>query len=369
MIVDKQRHAGDRLGVLVEVSRTLIRREQAASGAYPASPTFSAYRGYSWLRDGSFVAEGMSRHDEVASAEAFHSWCAKLLTDRREDIDKLIAMAAAGHSPPPGDMLPTRFTLNGANGTDPWWNFQLDGYGTWLWALGQHLRRHDLAISPYLSAVAAARDYLLAFWSSPCFDWWEEHVEHTHVSTLGAIYAGLGSVIDVLGDDGTVAAVRSQLSDLVSNAGVHEGHLTKWLDSTAVDGSLLACVVPFGLASPNGPVGRSTVEAVEAQLLFDRGVHRYLDDTFYGGGQWPLLTGFLGWYHAVRGDRERALACLEWMAEQAGERHELPEQVQHRLLAPHRFAEWVDRWGQVASPLLWSHGMFLILADELGVHS
>ena len=30
-------------------------------------------------------------------------------------------------------------------------------------------------------------------------------------------------------------------------------------------------------------------------------------------------------------------------------------------------AEWVARWGAVASPLLWSHGMYLILADELGL--
>jgi hypothetical protein len=36
------------------------------------------------------------------------------------------------------------------------------------------------------------------------------------------------------------------------------------------------------------------------------------------------------------------------------------------LLHPGSRNEWVARWGTVASPLLWSHGMYLILADELG---
>src|SRR5690606_261994 len=46
---------------VARASHDLIRRHQDTTGAYPASPTFSAYRGYAWLRDGAFIAEGMSR--------------------------------------------------------------------------------------------------------------------------------------------------------------------------------------------------------------------------------------------------------------------------------------------------------------------
>jgi hypothetical protein len=28
-------------------------------------------------------------------------------------------------------------------------------------------------------------------------------------------------------------------------------------------------------------------------------------------------------------------------------------------------APWIERWGQVASPLLWSHAMYLIAEHEL----
>ncbi len=45
----------------------------------------------------------------------------------------------------------------------------------------------------------------------------------------------------------------------------------------------------------------------------------------------------------------------------------MPEQVDAHLLAPDRFDEWVDRWGTVARPLLWSHAMLIRLVVELGL--
>ena len=57
----------------------------------------------------------------------------------------------------------------------------------------------------------------------------------------------------------------------------------------------------------------------------------------------------------------------QWAASAATPAHELPEQVDEHLLAPHVRQEWLDRWGTVATPLLWSHGMYLRLAADLGV--
>ncbi|HYD10935.1 MAG TPA: glycoside hydrolase family 15 protein, partial [Acidimicrobiales bacterium] len=64
----------DALQALARRSHDVIAEHQAPSGAYPASPTFSAYRGYAWYRDGAFTAEGMSRYGAVASVDAFHDW-------------------------------------------------------------------------------------------------------------------------------------------------------------------------------------------------------------------------------------------------------------------------------------------------------
>ncbi|MEW9550219.1 glycoside hydrolase family 15 protein [Nonomuraea sp. NPDC050783] len=359
---------------LVAHSLDVIRRFQAPSGAYPASPTFSAYRGYSWLRDGAFIAEGASRHGDVAGADAFHAWSARVVGDRAGQVEALVARAARGEPIPAAEMLPTRFTLDGVAGADAWWDFQLDGYGTWLWALREHAARHGTAPAGVEKGVRTAARYLSAFWHRPCYDWWEEHLEQRHVATLGAVHAGLraAAALGVLSASESAAAGEAVagIAGLVAREGVTpEGHLRKWLGGDAVDASLLACVEPFGLYPAGHPVGAATVAEVERRLARDGGVYRYLADTFYGGGRWPLLSGLLGWNHARAGRRVEAARYLGWMAAQATPEGDLPEQVAGPLLAPERRREWLERWGPVATPLLWSHGMYLILADELGVTS
>jgi GH15 family glucan-1,4-alpha-glucosidase len=356
-----------RLVELARRSHAVITHYQDPGGAYPASPTFSAYRGFAWLRDGSFTAEGISRYGDVGSANRFHDWAAGVLIGRRSEVDALVASRAAGELPPVERMLPTRFTFTGENGSDPWWDFQTDGYGMWLWSAVTHARRHGIDPARWRAGFEVAVDYLLTSWDRPCYDWWEEHVEHRHVSTLGAIRGGLVAVASLLDESRAAAAsaVAAEIQALVVAEGVADGHLTKWLGTAAVDGSLASCVVPFGLV--DGDLADATLDAVAADLDAGGGVHRFTADVFYGGGQWLLLSALLGWNRAARGDHDTALKYLRWIAAQATVDGELPEQVPHHLLHPGSRDEWVARWGPVATPLLWSHGMYLILASELGL--
>lgn len=354
---------------LAVLSHATITQHQHPAGAYPAAPTFSAYRGYTWFRDGAFIADGVSRFGDVQSASGFHDWCSRVLVDRQARVDSLLGLAARGQRPDVEMMLPTRFTLDGEEGPDPWWDFQLDGYGTWLWSLVAHADRHRLDLARWSSAIEVAVDYLTAFWASPCYDWWEENPEQRHVSTLGAIYGGLrGAAGSGLLDprrEREAERVAAEIRELVLAEGVSDGHLTKWLGTSEIDASLLSCITPFRLLDPDDPRAVRTVREVREQLTVGHGTHRYLADVFYGGGQWPLLTCLLGWNLHVMGDAAGAAACLSWAADQADESRFLPEQVGHHLLAPEHEREWVDRWGSVATPLLWSHGMFLTLATEL----
>lgn len=360
------------LAELAERSLAIILEHQHASGAYPASPDFSAYRGYSWFRDGAFIADGVSAFgaaEAVESATRFHDWCVRILTDRSGRVEEIAHGAAAG-SPVPGEaMLPTRFTLEGAEGDDEWWDFQLDGYGTWLWAVADHVQRHELDPQRWLPGIRLAVDYLVSSWQRPCFDWWEEHASQVHVSTLGCIAAGLRSVQPFL-DEGQAAAATAAVDAilaLIAEQGIVDGHLVKWLGSTEVDASLLSLISPLRLLPADSETARATIMTVDAELAVDRGVHRYAADTFYGGGQWPLLSCMLGLAAVARGDAERGLAQLRWAAATARPDGTMPEQVPDHLLAPHMRQEWLDRWGPVATPLLWSHGMFLRLAVELGI--
>ena len=359
------------LAAIAEQGRALILSLQDASGAYPASPTFSAYRGYSWFRDGAFIADAMSAAGEIASASAFFDWCARMLTERSDDIKRIVAAAHAGVPVPDSDMLATRFTLDGREGDDEWWDFQLDGYGLWVWALAEHVQRHELDPGRWIPAVELTLDYLTSSWQRPCYDWWEEHSEHVHVSTLGCISAGLHAGASLTAEDSArsraAAATAATIDDFIRSQGVRDGHLVKWIGTDAVDASLGSLMAPLGVVDARGPLGAATIAELDAQLVVDGGMHRFLADTYFGGGQWPLLSCFLGlaWHRA--GSTDRALELLRWSAGTVRESGTMPEQVADHLLDASFVDEWIERWGTSADPLLWSAAMYLRLALELGV--
>lgn len=349
--------------------RSLIRSLQEPTGAYPASPTFSAYRGYSWFRDGSFIADGMSAGGAPESAEAFFDWCAGVIRARREHIARIVEGERNGHPVGPSEMLGARFAFDGSDGTDEWWDFQLDGYGTWLWALDEHVRRHDADPARWIDAVELTVDYLASSWQRPCFDWWEMHEDQVHVSTLGCVAAGLRSAVGLAGlpsDTATRAREAADAAETFIRAhGTSRGHLVKWVGSDAVDASCAALVGLMTLFPAGDPLIEATVRALDDQLVVDGGMHRFLDDTYFGGGQWPLLGCMLGVAWARLGNTERARELLDWAVSTAHDGG-MPEQVERHLLDPSFMDEWVQRWGTSADPLLWSSAMTLRLAVELG---
>lgn len=359
------------LAAIAEQGRTLILSLQDEHGAYPASPTFSAYRGYSWFRDGAFIADAMSAAGEVASAGAFFDWCGRVISSCAPQIEGVVAAARDGRPLPDSEMMPTRFALDGRPGDDEWWDFQLDGYGLWLWALDEHRLRHGLDPAPWAGSVALTVDYLASSWQRPCFDWWEEHVDEVHISTLGCIVAGLRAAVGlgVLDDGRRALAIEAAdgAERLLHERGVVDGHLVKWIGSDTIDASLAALIAPLRVLDESTPLAKSTVAELDAQLVADGGMHRFLADTYFGGGQWPLLSCLLGLAWARVGRPERAMELLRWAASTAGADGAMPEQVDRHLLDPSFVDEWVQRWGPSADPLLWSSAMYLRLAVELGV--
>ena len=69
--------------------------------------------------------------------------------------------------------------------------------------------------------------------------------------------------------------------------------------------------------------------------------------------------------HVRPGKPERAADCLAWIEAHARPNGDLPEQAQGRLLHPESYEPWLERWGEPASPLLWSHAMYLRLHHAL----
>jgi GH15 family glucan-1,4-alpha-glucosidase len=109
------------------------------------------------------------------------------------------------------------------------------------------------------------------------------------------------------------------------------------------------------------------VAKVERSLVSPGGgVHRHLEDEYYGGGEWLLLTAMLGLAYVDYGRLDDARECLDWIERHARDDGDLPEQSQDHLLRPDRYQPWVEKWGPPPSPLLWSHAMYLRLCHALG---
>jgi GH15 family glucan-1,4-alpha-glucosidase len=349
---------------LFQHSIATILAHQHPGGAYVASPSFDTYA-YCWLRDSSFIAHAMDRAGHPESAARFHRWVGSTLGRHAGKIDRLIARQSAGEPIALADQMHTRFMLDGQESAADWTNFQLDGYGTWLWALADHAQRADgqtlyAGLRPQVAQLAR---YLTAFWQTPCYDLWEEFGDKVHVSTLAALYGGLRALADYDPSLAT-AQIADDIRRFVLARGVADGHLVKYLGSSAVDASLIGAAVPYGLLAPDNPLMVATIARVERDLRRG-GVYRYLDDTYYGGGEWLLLAAWLGWYYVEAGRPGAARELRAWVAAQADAQANLPEQVSGNLLAPAYYQTWVDRWGPVANPLLWSHAMYLILDSTL----
>jgi GH15 family glucan-1,4-alpha-glucosidase len=344
---------------LVERSLQLILENQSPSGAFIASPNFPTYA-FCWFRDSSYIAYALDLYGEHAAAARFHAWAASTINRRGDTVQRALQKAATGQPLNDSDILHTRYTFDGEENTAiNWENFQLDGFGTWLWSLREHQRLTTEALpAEWTEAARITADYLEGLWHHPCYDCWEEFGDEIHLHTLATIYGGLRAYGEVTEDqrETTISAILT----FITQNGQADGHWQKFIGNPQVDSSLLALSTPYRLVKPDHPIMRRTVEKIEADLCAG-GVKRYLTDTYYGGGQWILLAAWLGWYWWELGEKEKAWHLRRWIEAQANETGWLPEQVPVALNNESMYEPWIQKWGPIASPLLWSHAKYLIL--------
>ncbi|CAN5305175.1 hypothetical protein BH11ACT4_BH11ACT4_10890 [soil metagenome] len=350
---------------LLQSSIDVILAGQSPSGAYVASPNFPSYR-FAWLRDGAFCAMAMDAAGQRDSARRFHDWVAAVIERHADAVVDIIARLTAGDQVDQLRMMPTRYTLDGileSEQDEVWPNFQLDGYGTWLFALEAHYS--GAVPEALLTAVATVADYLVSAWEVACFDYWEEFGDRRHTSTLASLAAGLEAAGRILPGRGYDACSALVAETVMSWATTPAG-FTKGPTDARVDASLLSLSTPFGLVAPDDPRMVATVRRIETDLRSPSGgIRRYQGDTFYGGNPWLMLTAWYGWHQAMAGDREAAEYARDWVEARADAEGMLAEQVLDEPQSPAFVEIWTEKWGPVADPLLWSHAQYILLINEL----
>jgi GH15 family glucan-1,4-alpha-glucosidase len=353
---------------LLERSVSRILANQVPSGAIVASSDFTQYH-FSWLRDGSFIAYALDVAGEHEAAERYHRWVSDAVANIGSIIDDVIDQRRMGGDVDPLRMPPARFSVEGTTVVDGWPNFQIDGYGTWLWSLGEHMAiTGATSMSDDLrSSVERVARYLTTFAMDPCYDVWEESGTAVHTSTLASVYGGLLSAGRLLNDVVLLDSAETVRARVFNDA-VKSGIYVKSTENHDVDASTLWLLAPFCLVSDNDSNFIRTVDAIESRLGFDGGIRRYPQDTYFGSGAWPVLTASLGWHKLVTGDLEGARRCRDWITDRFDELGRLGEQFGGERRDPKHFAEWVERWGLPAQDLTWSHAMYVVLTVAIQRH-
>jgi GH15 family glucan-1,4-alpha-glucosidase len=366
------RVGASRLNALFHESVSAILRNQSENGAFVASPDFDQYH-FCWLRDGSFSAFALDRAGEHDASSRYHSWVNDAIGGISGIIDDVIEQMIRGEALDPSIMPPARFGLDGTAVIDDWPNFQIDGYGTWLWSLGEHLRQtgKDAVPRELRSSVARAARYLATFALSPCYDVWEESGSAVHTSTLASVYGGLVTAARLL-DDAALQSSADAVRERLDRDAQQHGLYVKSSENDGVDGSELWLLTPFGVVEPDDVNFMRTIAAIEDRLTLNGGVRRYASDVYFGSGAWPVLTASLGWHYVTMGNLEGAKGCLDWVASHFDADGHLGEQFGGELRDPLHYDEWVERWGPPAKDLTWSHAMFVVLMmsidDAEGLH-
>lgn len=345
-------------------SLRFLEDQQDPRGGFLASPSFPTYA-YCWLRDGSFIAYSLLRWGRIEACRKFLGWVVGVLEARSASVTAVETALAAGLPPSKTSTLPTRYTLDGQAAEDDWPNFQIDGYGTWLWLLGEFLETTGEPLpEAWRRAVDLTLRYLKAVWLFPNYDCWEEHGEGIHPATLACVYGGVHAMADLTKKQDLVTWAAEVHATIMATC-LPDGRFPKSLGNPAAEASLLWLALPFGVVDLDHPSMAATVAKIEVDLLRDGGVQRYARDTYYGGGRWLLLSAWLAWYDLKVGRIDDAEELLRWVEAQAGPDGALPEQVAQGVTDSSFVPVWEERWGRSASPLLWSHAMYLVaLADH-----
>jgi len=177
---------------------------------------------------------------------------------------------------------------------------------------------------------------------------------------LACVIGGLSSVSRLYNDE-KISEFSDEVTEQVLGSVTAEGIFPKFLSGGGLDSSVLWLSMPFDVVQVDDAKMQLTVKALESRLLKDNGLYRYANDTYYGGGRWPLLNSFLAWYKIETGEIEEAKILLKWVESLADENGYFPENNSDISLFPEHKQKWINKWGEnVLPPLLWTQAMYLI---------
>lgn len=352
-----------RVEELIESSKEVIRDSQVENGAIVAANTdkdyypddVANYR-FVWPRDAAFTiyAEKLLGMDQLE--EEFIEW----LHDRAEGFKE-------------SGLIFHRYATNGPRDTDFGHQYQPDQAAALLWAI---LETNSDLNEVQRETVHLLADGLWDQWQDNSFvqnthDLWEERTAHhdkdeNFTYSLAACSKALYLAADRMEEQKWGKSADEMRERLLKHAdNEKEYYYRSWgdVEDKSIDASILGLGWPFDVVEKDQKL-ENTLNMIEAKLMNDKGIMRYKGDMYdgvihhtgylsKGAGSWPLLTF---WYVKVLSQLGRKEKAEQLFRKQinAFEGKYIPEQV---------FEKDAKKG---IRPLVWSHSMFVVAAEELG---
>lgn len=342
---------------LIEKSIELIKSSQLESGIIIGSHTHGAYN-FCFLKDNSFSVYALEILGDYDVGEKYYDWSSKKIIELEYKIINAIKRYKNNEKLLNSDYLHSIYNAIGIE-DEQRSNFQLDGYGVWLWGICQHIKMTKQKKEVYLKSIQLVAEYLECFWQTPCFGCWEEKDDRIHTSTLACIYGGLKEANDIIPYN-KYNEIAEEIKTYIMKNCVMNGRFSKYAFHDDIDSSLLFLALPFHVVEVTNDIMVETVSQIEKSLLDDNGLHRYGTDSYFGGGRWINLTCWLAWYYKKTGDTDKSAILIDWVENCSKSSGELPEQVIDKVLNYEYIERWREIFGEIICPSIWAHAMYII---------
>lgn len=303
---------------MIAKSIQILRKLQMPSGLLMASQA-SVTTGYNraWLRDNFYEALGFEAVKNKKAVIKVYRALLNIFLKHEEKIDWAIK------EKPDADFkyIHARYDPHTLEEIwEEWGNKQNDAIGAILFKIGdleekgiKIIRgRHDLRILQKLVWYLESIEY----WNDKDNGMWEEN-EEVHASSVGACVAGLkkiSKIVDVSKE--LIQKGEQTLKEL----------LPKESETKEVDLALLSLIYPYNVV--NKKQAKQILKNVEEMLVRNKGVIRYIGDTYYnknGEAEWTMGLPWLAIIYKQLGRPDKYAHYMRKSVEVMNENSEMPE--------------------------------------------
>ena len=324
---------------------------------------------YCWPRDAVFITRALDILKMNKEAEKFYSTFCKMTQSKNGRWEQ-------------------RFYTDGK--LAPCWGYQIDETASVVYGVYNHYEytKNEEFLKNNLHMCEKAIEFLKKYTRDlidntgiyhVSYDLWEMY-EGVHLYSLSAIFSAFDSMIkiyNVLGKntsdfennrlkDEKVNKSINEMSKLqleiknYINENLYDENRKSYVRNTndkRMDISILGSIIPFNVFSPKEKKILNTIENINLTIrTYTGGYQRFEYDHYRNGAPWPIANLWMTLYYLEIGEKKKAKETFDFVLKTSGKHSLLGEQIDNETLKPN----WVIGLG-------WSHAMFIIVLEKLGL--